>query len=102
MKYRKKPVIIDAISYEEFQQYAEHESNHTVDLIEQDWTLIIEYNGHRITRAYGKNDYIIPTLEGNHLLTKADMLITGIKGELYPCKKEIFALTYEQIEEDDE
>jgi hypothetical protein len=40
---------------------------------------------------------IIKTLEGVMTASKNDMIICGVKGELYPCKKDIFNLTYEEI-----
>ena len=56
-----------------------------------------EYNGHPVT--HGSDDcYLIPTLEGDHLFTRDDMLITGVKGEIYPCKIDIFHQTYERVE----
>jgi hypothetical protein len=39
----------------------------------------------------------IKTLEGGHIVCPGDWIITGIKGERYPCKKEIFEMTYEKI-----
>lgn len=39
----------------------------------------------------------IKTLEGNHLANNGDYIIKGVKGELYPCKPDIFELTYEKI-----
>lgn len=41
---------------------------------------------------------MIPTLEGQYEFTPNDMLITGVKGEIYPCKKDIFEATYEPVE----
>lgn len=38
----------------------------------------------------------ITTLEGDHYVTSGDWIITGVKGEHYPCKPDIFALTYEE------
>ena len=38
---------------------------------------------------------IIKTLEGQHLASIGDMIIKGISGEFYPCKPDIFALTYD-------
>ena len=38
---------------------------------------------------------VIATLEGSHIANPGDWIIKGIKGELYPCKPEIFAATYE-------
>jgi hypothetical protein len=46
-------------------------------------------------------DYIeltIPTLEGDHVARHGDWIIKGVKGEFYPCKPDIFAATYEQVE----
>jgi hypothetical protein len=39
----------------------------------------------------------IDTLEGGHVVCPGDWIITGIKGELYPCKPDIFDATYEQV-----
>ena len=38
---------------------------------------------------------IIKTLEGQHVASIGDMIIKGISGEFYPCKPDIFALTYD-------
>jgi hypothetical protein len=40
---------------------------------------------------------IITTLEGNHLAVQNDWIIKGVKGEFYPCKPDIFDLTYEKL-----
>lgn len=40
----------------------------------------------------------IDTLEGGHVVCPGDWIITGIKGEHYPCKPEIFEKTYERVE----
>ena len=37
----------------------------------------------------------VPTLEGGHIVTPGDWIITGVKGEHYPCKPDIFEATYE-------
>lgn len=47
-----------------------------------------------------KEDIVIHTIEGDMLGKKGDYLITGIEGEKYPCKKEIFEKTYKIIEEE--
>jgi hypothetical protein len=41
----------------------------------------------------------IETLEGGHIVTPGDWIITGVKDEHYPCKPEIFEMTYERVEE---
>jgi hypothetical protein len=43
------------------------------------------------------NPYEVNTLEGKHQVSWNDYLIQGVKGELYPCKPEIFELTYEKM-----
>lgn len=41
----------------------------------------------------------IETLEGGHIVCPADMIITGVKGERYPCKPDVFEASYESAEE---
>lgn len=43
---------------------------------------------------------IIPTLEGNMRADVGDWIITGIRGEQYPCKPDVFARTYEPVSDD--
>ena len=40
---------------------------------------------------------VIPTLEGEHLASWGDYVIKGVKGEYYPCKPDIFELTYDKV-----
>ena len=40
---------------------------------------------------------VINTLEGKHTVSPNDWIIKGVKGELYPCKEDIFPLTYEVV-----
>lgn len=46
------------------------------------------------------NDHVpvIKTLEGQHLVSEGDWIITGIQGERYPCKPDIFEATYEKVQ----
>lgn len=91
-KYRKKPVIIEAITFEELIWHGSHFGGNIVNGMP--WSF--DYKGHQITH---ENDecYLIPTLEGTHNMTPNDMLITGVKGEIYPCKIDIFEATYEMV-----
>lgn len=43
----------------------------------------------------------IKTLEGGHIVCVGDWVITGVKGERYPCKPDIFEATYEPVEPSD-
>ncbi|MBM7598278.1 hypothetical protein JOC34_000635 [Virgibacillus halotolerans] len=80
-KYRKKPVVIEAIQYLHNDNRKEYES--FVD----DGSLI--YDEDTLDRAY------IRTLEGDMKLSYGDYIIKGVKGEFYPCKPDIFESTYE-------
>lgn len=92
-KYRKKPVVIEAITFDELVEYGKAVGGNIVNGMP--WSF--KYKGHLITH---ENDgcYLIPTLEGTHNMTPEDMLITGVAGEIYPCKKDIFLVTYEEAE----
>lgn len=86
MKYRKKPVVIEAI------QYQREENIHAV------MDFFGDGNGRELLFDAQKNEYFIRTLEGDMYLTKGDWIIRGVKGEYYPCKPDIFAQTYEPVE----
>ena len=91
MKFRKKQVEVEAITFDEL---VEHGKNNGANIVNgMPWSF--KYQGHPITH---ENDecYLIPTLEGTMKFTPQDMLITGVNGEIYPCKKDIFAKTYDE------
>jgi len=73
MKFRKKPVVIEATQWNK-------EGDHPAV-----WMDVVG-NG------------FINTLEGVHIVTPGDWIITGVKGEHYPCKPDIFEMTYEKVE----
>ncbi len=85
MKFRKKPVVIDAIQYE-------REDN---IMAVQDF--FGDGNGREFVYLADINEYAIRTLEGEMIVSKGDWIIRGIKGEYYPCKPDIFAETYEAL-----
>ena len=97
-KFRKKPVVITAITFDQLvahgteQCKAEGRQSNIVNGMP--WSF--SYAGHPITH---ENDdcYLIPTLEGTMKMGREDMLITGVKGEIYPCKREIFEATYDEV-----
>jgi hypothetical protein len=93
MKAIKKPITIDFYTFDEIVEYGKKVNPES---IHGDRAWNFEFEGVQITH---ENDecYIIPTLEGNHYFTPNDVLIKGIKGELYPCKKDIFEMTYDII-----
>ena len=93
MKFRKKPIIVEAITFDELVAFGKTQTELVSGM---PWSFA--YNGKPITH---ENDacYLIPTLEGTMKFTPSDMLITGISGEIYPCKRDIFDATYEKIDE---
>ena len=93
-RYRKKPVVIEAVTFEEFIEHgrAEYEARGGTLIGGMPWSF--HYAGHPVTHETD-SCYLIPTLEGIHNMTPADILITGVQGEIYPCKLDIFEQTYE-------
>ena len=79
-KFRKKPVVIDAIQW-------------TGDNREE----IDEFMGESRRKIPG-NGLQIYTLEGIMDASVGDYIIKGVKGEFYPCKPDIFEMTYEPVE----
>ncbi|MGE8321356.1 MAG: hypothetical protein ACN6O3_21610 [Comamonas sp.] len=94
--YRKKPVAVMASTFAQLVAYgiAQCKAEGRESNIVGGMPWAFKYNGHPITHE-NDNCYIIPTLEGNMMMSRDDMLITGVKGEIYPCKKDIFEATYE-------
>lgn len=90
--FRKKPVVIEAITFDELVEHGKAHGGNIVNGMPWSFT----YAGHAITH---ENDtcYLIPTLEGTMQFTRDDMLITGVNGEIYPCKVDIFEKTYERV-----
>lgn len=84
MKYRKKPIVIEAFRFQ-------------IDNAMPDW-----FNEKRITNeiiTYDDGTCDIKTLEGVMHANKGDYIIKGVKGEIYPCKPDIFEETYEKVED---
>lgn len=86
-KYRKKPAIIEAIQFFDDAETLSKISDFMNDEI-------------RVDYKNPKQPVLkIRTLEGEHIANIGDYIIKGIKGEFYPCKPDIFKMTYEAIEE---
>lgn len=95
MKYRKKPVIVEAEVYkpglEDGCDFYDVSGKFIVMMARVD----MERKG--CPRAERKP--FIMTLEGKIYISEGDYIITGVKGERYPCKPDIFAATYELVEQ---
>lgn len=92
-QYRKRPVVIEAMQF-----YGPTVALHDLDYAVKfdDW-LVARQPADRPCRYVGSK-LIIPTLEGDMEATVGDFIICGVRGELYPCKPEIFDATYEAVE----
>lgn len=93
MKYRKKPVVIEAFKYDG--DLKSSDSKYYVPY----WAITAFENG---IMHYGEmegqpGELFIETLEGTHHVSVGDYIICGINGELYPCKPDIFEKTYEAV-----
>jgi len=82
-KYRKKPVVIDAIQF-----YP------TMPIYEIS-TLFGGLNSENRTFEKKGDVLVIKTLEGEMVASAGDWIIKGVKGEFYPCKPDVFRITYE-------
>ena len=91
MKYRKKPVEVEAYLWEG------NLINPTKDKLPT-WLGNSISNGNVYFEWQG-NDWvmIIPTLEVKVIASKGDYIIQGVMGETYPCKPDIFKMTYEEV-----
>ena len=82
-KYRRKPLVIEAVQW----------------IMPGDHPKVEPYAG-QLGAIRGQGLYgWVPTLEGGHIVTPGDWIITGVQGELYPCKPDIFVETYEPVED---
>lgn len=90
MKYRKKPVIVEAI------QYKEDNLQEIMDFVgpslRVDGSCSAAETGMKI-----RHDVYIHTLEGDMHVDYLDFVIKGVHGEFYPCKPNIFEKTYEPV-----
>ena len=82
MKFRKKPVVIEAV------QWTGLNTQEVYDFCN---------SGSRDCHVMGDN-LLINTLEGVMTASNGDWIIRGVNGEHYPCKPDIFAQTYEVVE----
>jgi hypothetical protein len=84
-KYRKKPVVIEAVQFDGSER----------SIVE---ILALQRDKVKVLRE-DAGDLLIPTLEGTMRASVGDYVIRGVQGELYPCKPDIFEQTYDLVEE---
>jgi len=87
-KYRKKPIVVEAVRWDGREETYQQ--------------LLKRWKTDRVVRIGENNSLFIHTSEGVMEAKVGDFVIRGIKGEIYPCKSEIFKETYEEEEGGDE
>lgn len=89
MKYRKKPVVVEA------KKWTDENTDEIIEWMGEDTWLVDEVDdGGKET---GETVLLIPTLEGDMKGRKGDWIIKGVKNEFYPCRDDIFRETYEEV-----
>ena len=109
-KFRKKPIVIEATQWFKNGDHPEDRWS-SEDVVPEGWEgRVVRYFrrpdvdgaarcAHESCGATMHVHGWIDTLEGGHIVCPGDWIITGVKGERYPCKPDIFAATYEAVEE---
>lgn len=95
-KYRKKPVIIEAIEWTAKNHREMFEFLFDGKAPNQEH-LRTEGKNFYISHGKCRGGLVIKTLEGEHIASIGDYIIKGIQGEFFPCKPEIFNKTYEKV-----
>lgn len=82
-KYRKRPVVVEAIQW-----------------TGKNYKDILEFAGKKIVHYFqGVEVLMVRTLEGDMFASRGDYIVKGIRGEVYPCKPDVFQETYEEAGE---
>lgn len=112
-KYRKKPVVVTA---SQWNKNGDHPLDDVWRPFEDTGKIPVQPREGAVVRYFRRPDVEgsescqkcnrtmnehgwIDTLEGGHIVCPSDFIITGIKGENYPCKSDIFEATYEPVTE---
>ena len=95
-KYRKKPVVIEAFKYDGDLKGADGKY-YVPDWAVQAFEKGVLFYELQLSPLHLPYELYIKTLEGNIHTSVGDYIIRGVKGELYPCKPDIFEKTYEEV-----
>lgn len=108
--YRKKPVVIEATQWFKNGDHPQDETvvgfnGRTMEPMVSEGKVVKRYphgDAYREPCKHCKNSLHdhgwVDTLEGGHIVCPGDFIITGVQGEKYPCKPDIFEDTYEPVE----
>lgn len=92
MKYRKKPVVVEAFQMTKQQRW---DNSDWPEWLHQAWNR--EPGKNALWCENGSEQLFCGTLEGVHEITLGDYIIQGIAGEIYPCKPDIFYAIYSSV-----
>ena len=96
MKYREKPIVVEAEQFfPSVHPWPEGVEGYVAERVQNIKGVTQEWNAWRIQTLEGSH-IVTP---GDWIITRGDWIITGIQGERYPCKPDIFEATYERVEE---
>jgi len=101
-KFRKKPIIVEAEQWFSVTYDGIDQDNNPTYHLDVGYFRHPEISGKNICQHCGKQMHDhgwMDTLEGEHNVCPGDWIIKGIKGEMYPCKPDIFKETYDLVEE---
>lgn len=97
MKYRKRPIVVEAVQWFKDGDHPAVKAfakGHTGLYVTESWQQNYRERGF----PYGV-DYVIETLQGRMRVSPSDWIITGVRGEVYPVKDDIFRATYESVDD---
>lgn len=113
MKFRKKPVVIEATQWfqngshpEDHEPRGDGDPQRYEEYVHDTEGKVVrrfrrpDVDGQSACKHCGNTMHVhgwIDTLEGGHIVCPGDWVITGVQGERYPCKPDIFAATYEAV-----
>ena len=101
MKFRKKPIVIEAVQlrWDTWNEMCEFAGVGRLEdrkpqgcYVDEDGVALPE------TKGSDRIGLLIPTLEGLMVARENDWVIKGVKGEFYPCKPDMFEQTYEKVD----
>lgn len=94
MKYRKKPIVVEAFKYDCYSKFSNGEKQFP------EWAQKAFRSGTLYYVCYEfceEPELFLMTLEGTHRIRNGDYIIKGAHGELYNCREDIFESTYEEV-----
>lgn len=100
-RFRKKPIVVEAMQYLGRRNFDRLRRWCGTDTFDDTVGGTITAHRARLSSKIERGDYCaaITTPEGEMLAAPGDWVIRGVKGEVYPCRRDIFAATYDSVEE---